>query len=93
MVAAMAEHYAVYRSAAETLRQEGRVITTHTGARKTNPLVAVEKQAFDCYARGFKELKIRGEPTAAAPDDEFTRFLNDVPSPRPVPPVPPPSSL
>jgi P27 family predicted phage terminase small subunit len=62
LVAIACQAYSTYRKAHETLEEEGRVITSHTGARKTNPMLAVEKQAFEQLCRVFKELGIAKKP-------------------------------
>jgi P27 family predicted phage terminase small subunit len=73
LLSTAAQAYASYRESQEKLRTEGRVITTHTGAKKVSPWMTVEKQAFEILARVYKELSI------AAPnmeDDEFDKWLS-----------------
>jgi len=76
LVASMCQAFSVYLDCVQRLRVEGRVITSHTGAAKVNPLVAVEKQAWEQFVRGFKELKIAGEPMPTA-SDELEAFLTE----------------
>jgi len=75
LVASMAENFGIYLEANRHLREEGRVIESHTGARKVNPYVQVEKQAWEMYCRAFKELRIIGEPVKGS-EDELEQFLN-----------------
>jgi hypothetical protein len=75
MIGTMAENYANFVQAAETLRPGGRVITTHTGARKPHPLVAIEKNCFEMFARAYKELRIAEEKVTPHVGGELEEFL------------------
>jgi P27 family predicted phage terminase small subunit len=72
LVASLCEHYAAYRESLTHLREQGRVITAHTGAVKTNPWCAIEKQSWEMFCRGFRELgvNVKAEgPTEDALED------------------------
>jgi P27 family predicted phage terminase small subunit len=76
MVASMVQHYSIYLACVLTLREEGRVLTSKTGAIKSHPLCTTERNAWDCYAKAFKELQIGKEPPAPTTPDELREFLN-----------------
>ena len=75
LIAMACQAYSTYRHAVKTLDSEGRVITTHTGARKVNPNLQVEKQAFEQVVRVWRELQMQGKPPLVNEADELQTFI------------------
>jgi P27 family predicted phage terminase small subunit len=74
LVGTICQAYSTYLLALDHLRKEGRVITSPTGALKSNPWCGVEKDQWSILIRGFKELRIPGEPIKPSVD-ELDQFL------------------
>ena len=77
LVAVMCSAYSTYRRANDKLRAEGRIVPGANGTTKVNPLVTVEKHAFEVMARCHKELKIG--KSEILPNDELEQFLENLP--------------
>ena len=82
LAAAMAHSYAVYLDALDHLKKEGRVIPAASGSLKQSPWCAVEKQAFEMFTRGWKELRLAVDPIeeenkATNALDEFFKAFPD----------------
>ena len=76
LVVTLCSHYAAYRDALTHLQTEGRVIVAHTGAVKVNPWCQVEKESWNMFARGMREL---GVPLAknTPVNDDLDQFLSE----------------
>lgn len=74
LVASVCQHYSTYRTALETLRKEGRTMLGIGGILKQHPLCMIEKEAWNCYVRGFRELGINAKACLPA-EDELDSFL------------------
>lgn len=74
----LCQSYGEYRDMTSLLETEGRVITTHTGAKKPHPAAALQKASAELFTRLAAELKLTPKSKAAVkatPDDELTEFL------------------
>lgn len=76
LLASCCQHYSVYREALAILAKEGRMITTPRGFIAKHPACLLEKQSWECYVRGFKELGICNHEVHAS-NDELDMFLQE----------------
>jgi P27 family predicted phage terminase small subunit len=57
LIAAASQAYSTYRQTLDTLKDEGRIIVTPSGTKKTLPALAIENQALEKIVGGRDEVR------------------------------------